>query len=225
MKAVILGKSTERLIPNKNYRPFYGEMSLMDILIEKLINVLPKEDIYLSCEDEKFKSTAEKWDIQFILRDNEYTSYNISNTELTANVCKSVPGNGDLLWCSCIEPFFNEFPQILECWRNLDKRENDSLNVVYPMKKFMLDRHYNPIGFGFGHWHKYSQTIPPIYQISWATAVMSRECIEKINFQVGRNPYWYDSYAPIIDIDTLDDFHFASLAYKALLDDSRQADK
>jgi N-acylneuraminate cytidylyltransferase len=222
MKAVILGKSTERLIPHKNYRPFYGEMSLMDLLIEKLIKVLSGDDIYLSCESDEFRYIAEKWGINFTLRESAYASYNASNTDVVANVAKSIPYNGDLLWCSCVEPFFNEYIDIIELWHSLDKKEHDSLNVVYPMKKFMLDRHYNPIGFGFGHWHKYSQTIPPIYQISWATCILSRECIEKTSYPVGRNPYWYDSYAHIIDIDTLDDFRFASLVYKAMKDDKNE---
>jgi N-acylneuraminate cytidylyltransferase len=197
----------------------------MDILLEKLVKVLPKDDIYLSCEDNEFQRIAKEWGVHFAPRESVYASYNASATDVVANVAKSIPYDGDLLWCTCVEPFFNEYANVIEIWRSLDKKEHDSLNVVYPMKKFMLDRHYNPIGFGFGHWHKYSQTIPPIYQISWATAIMSRECVERISYQVGRNPYWYDSYAPVIDIDTLDDFRFASLAYKALLDDNRRADK
>lgn len=218
MKAVILAKSTDYLIENKNYRLFYGEKSLVDILAEKLIKVLPATDIYLSCETEKNRNIAEKWGINFINRDNIYTRYDISNVDVVANVCSSVPTQDDILWCTCVEPFFDEYAEVLECWEGLDKRRFDSLNIVYPTKKFMLDQGHNPIGFGFGHWHKYSQTIPAIYQISWATAILSRECIEKVSYLVGKNPYWYDCYAPVIDIDTMEDFKFASLAYKAYIE-------
>jgi N-acylneuraminate cytidylyltransferase len=222
MKAVILAKSTERLIPHKNYRPFYGDLSLIDILLGKLTKILPREDIYLSCEDEDYKSVADKWGINFLLRSIVLANYNISNVEIISSVCGSIGGSSDILWCTCVEPFFNEYAEILECWQNLNKKEHDSLNVVYPMKKFMLDRNHNPIGFGFGHWHKFSQTIPPLYQISWATAVLSRECIETVSYLVGKNPFWYDSYSPVIDIDTLDDFKFASLAYKALVEQDKK---
>jgi N-acylneuraminate cytidylyltransferase len=190
----------------------------MDILIGKLIKILPQEDIYLSCEDEKYKSVVDNWEINFVLRDKILAFGNVSNVELISNICGCVPGSGDILWCTCVEPFFNEYAEILRCWQDIDKNEYDSLNVVYPMKKFMLDQFHNPIGFGFGHWHKYSQTIRPLYQISWATAVLSRECINNVSYLVGQNPYWYDSYSPIIDIDTLEDFNFASLAYKALME-------
>lgn len=219
MKAVILAKSTERLIAHKNYRPFYGDLSLVDILIKKLLKVFPPEDIFLSCEEEKHSSVAKHWGINFVLRDKLYAKYNVSNVDVVANVCASIPTKEDLLWCTCVEPFFDEYVEIIECWNDLDKEQYDSLNVVYPVKKFMLDNGHNPIGFGFGHWHKYSQTIPPLYQISWATAIMSRECIENVSYQVGRNPFWYDSYAPVIDIDTMDDFRFAASAYKAYLEE------
>lgn len=225
MKAVILAKSTERLIAYKNYRPFYGELSLVDILVQKLLKVFPPEDIYLSCEDERHGSVARKWGINFALRDGLYARPNISNVDVVANVCASVPGKGDILWCTCVEPFFDEYAEILECWEGLDKARFDSLNVVYPLKKFMLDNGHNPIGFGFGHWHKYSQTIPAIYQISWATAILSRECIEKVSYLVGRNPYWYDCYAPVIDIDTMDDFRFAAMAYKAYVEEFQSGKK
>jgi N-acylneuraminate cytidylyltransferase len=109
---------------------------------------------------------------------------------------------------------FNEYAEILTVWQTLDESEYDSLNVLYPLKKFLLDERHNPIGFGFGFWHKYSQTIPPTYQLSWATTIMSRRCIERISYQVGENPYWYDTYAPIIDIDTEDDFKLAQAVYK-----------
>lgn len=218
MKAVILAKSAERLIPNKNYRPFYNDSSLIDILISKLLKVLPKEDIYLSCEDEEYKSVSDIWGIHFLRRDKTLVDYNVSNVDVVSHVCKSVPYDDAILWCTCVEPFFDEYAELLECWNNLDKTQYDSLNVVYPMKKYMLDQGYNPIGFGFGHWHKYSQTVPPLYQISWATVILSRECVEKVSYLVGRTPYWYDSYSPIIDIDTLDDFKFASLAYKAFIE-------
>lgn len=218
MKTIILAKSTDRLIPLKNYRPFYGDWSLIDILINKLIKVVAKEDIYLSCEDENYRDTCDKWGINFRLRDKEMTSYNVSNVDVIANVCKSIPKDDDYLWCTCVEPFFNEYAEIIETWRSLDKKQYDSLNIVYPSKKFMLDSGHNPIGFGFGHWHKYSQEIPPLYQISWATAIVSYKCLEKVSYIIGRKPYWYDSYSPIIDIDTMDDFKFAQLAYKAYIE-------
>ncbi|MCL2499449.1 MAG: hypothetical protein FWE90_03825 [Defluviitaleaceae bacterium] len=213
MKVVILGKASSVRIKNKNYRPFYNGESLMDIHIKKLINVLQPDDIYLSCEDETFRSVAQNWKINFILRDERYTRLTTSNVDVVHYVCKDVPGNGDILWTTPVEPLFDEYTNVLECWERIDKTKHDSLNVVYPQKRFILDQNYNPIGFGFGHWHKYSQDIPPIYQVSWSTAILSRACIEKVSYMIGARPFWYDCYSTVVDIDTEDDWEIAQLLY------------
>ncbi len=213
MKVVILGKSNSRRIPFKNYKPFYGELSLTDILIEKLIKHFDRNDIFLSCEDEKYKSVADKWGIQFIKRDIKYTLIETNTVDVVRGVCKDVPGNDDILYCSCMDPLFDDYENMLKVWEDV-KDSHDSLNVVYPMKKYFLDFNHSPIGFGFGHWHKYSQFIPPIYQISWATSILKRESIERVGYMVGENPFWYDTYNPTVDIDTEKDWELAQVIYK-----------
>jgi N-acylneuraminate cytidylyltransferase len=213
MKAVILGKAGSTRVRYKNYRPFYGEKSLTDILLEKLTKVMNQEDIYLSCEDEQFRAFAEKWGIHFILRDSEFTKLATNTVEVVRNVCKDVPGEDDILYCSCMDPLFNGYEEIFKIWE-IEKKEHDSLNVVYPIKNYYLDQNHNPIGFGFGYWHKYSQYIPPIYQISWATEILTRKSIATCGYMVGENPYWYDAYNPTIDIDTERDWELAQVLYK-----------
>ncbi|MDR3164040.1 MAG: hypothetical protein LBU13_00510 [Synergistaceae bacterium] len=214
MKAVILGKAASIRVKNKNYRPFYGDSSLMDIHIQKLIKILAPSDIYLSCEDDAYRYAAEKWGINFIHRDKQFTLISTNNVDVTKNVCKDIPGRGDILWTTPVEPLFNEYAEIVKCWNELDKSKYDSLNVVYPQKRFLLDQNHNPIGFGFGHWHKYSQEIPPIYQMSWSAMILSRKCIDEVSYMVGAHPYWYDCYLSVVDIDTEEDWLLAQIIYR-----------
>lgn len=58
MKAVIMGKAGSTRVKNKNYRPFYEDKSLTDILLEKLVKVMPREDIFLNYEKEEYRSVA-----------------------------------------------------------------------------------------------------------------------------------------------------------------------
>jgi len=160
MKAIILGKTNSVRVRNKNYRPFIGESSLMDIHIAKLVKVLDRSDIFLSCEDEAYRYVAEKWGINFIHREEKYTLITTSNVDVVRNICKDIPYNEEILWTTPVEPLFDEYAEVVDCWNGLDKSKYDSLNVVYPQKRFFLDQNHNPIGFGFGHWHKYSQEIP-----------------------------------------------------------------
>jgi len=102
---------------------------------------------------------------------------------------------------------------MFQTWEDV-KGTHDSLNVVYPLKKYYLDQNHSPIGFNFGHWHKYSQSIPPMYQISWANEILTRECIERVGYMVGENPFWYDAYNPTVDIDTENDWELAQVIYR-----------
>ncbi len=213
MKAVILGKAGSVRVKGKNYRPFYEGNSLMDILVAKLIKVMNRRDIYLSCEREEYRGVAEKWGINFVLRDETYTLISTSNVDVVRNVCKDIPTEEDILWVTPVEPMFDEFQEVLDCWAHLDKEKFDSLNVVYPQKRFLLDQNYNPIGFGFGHWHKYSQELPPTYQLSWSVCILSRKCIDEVSYMIGAHPYWYECNAQVVDIDTEDDWELAISIY------------
>lgn len=197
----------------KNYAPFYEDMSLTDILIEKLLRCLDRKDIFLSSENPDIAAVAEKWGIQFILRDVKYTLLETNTVDVVRGVCKDVPGEDDILYCSCMDPLFDDYEKMFYIW-DTARTEHDSLNVVYPQKKYYLDQNYNPIGFGFGHWHKYSQFIPPVYQISWANVILTRRCIREIGYMVGENPYWYDAYNPTVDIDTESDWELAQTIYR-----------
>ena len=212
MKAVILGKASSVRIKEKNYKEFYKGLSLSDILIEKLERVLDKKDIFLSCEDEKFQYVAEKWGINFIHRDKRLTLLETNTVDVVKGVCKDVPGDDDILYCSCMDPLFNDYEAMFETWNNLDS-DYDSLNVIYPKKNYYLNQNHNPLGFGFGRWHKYSQFLPPIYQVSWANVILTRDCIDRCGYMIGENPFWYDAYNPTVDIDTEDDWELAQVIY------------
>lgn len=212
MKAVILGKASSRRVPAKNYRPFYKEQSLTDILVEKLLRVLDRNDIFLSCEDAQYCNVADRWSIRFIHRDVKYTLLETNTVDVVRGVCQDVPGEDDILYCSCMDPLFDDYEKMFHIWNEV-RDQYDSLNVVYPSKNFFLDQNHNPIGFGFGHWHKYSQFIPPVYQISWANEILTRKSIERCGYMVGENPYWYDAYNPTVDIDTERDWELAKVIY------------
>lgn len=213
MKAVILGKMGSRRIARKNYKPFYGDMSLTDILLEKLVRYFDKSDIYLSSEDASAKEVADKWGINFVLRDVKYTLLETNTVEVVRGVCKDIPGDDDILYCSCMDPLFDDYENMFRTWEEV-REGHDSMNVVYPTKKYYLDRDHSPIGFGFGFWHVYSQYIPPVYQISWANEILTRECIERVGYMVGENPYWYDAYNTTVDIDNEKDWELAQVIYK-----------
>lgn len=66
MKAVSLGKAGSGRVSEKNYRPFYQNEFLLDILIGKLAKKLDEKDIYLSYEREKYRYVSDRWNINFV---------------------------------------------------------------------------------------------------------------------------------------------------------------
>lgn len=112
-----------------------------------------------------------------------------------------------------MDPLFNDYEALFKTWKEV-RSEYDSINIVHPVKNYFLDQNHQPIGFGFGHWFKYSQYLPSIYQLSWSTQIMTRKSIETCGFLVGERPYWFEAYNPLLDIDTEKDWELAQILYR-----------
>ena len=126
---------------------------------------------------------------------------------------KQVPGNDDVMWCQVTDPTFQDYEQCLNVWKQLDRKDYDSLVVVYPFKHFLLDENHRPMGFGFGPWHKISQFIPTMYRLNFTLSIFTREAINKVNYYVGERPYWYEAANHTVDIDTESDWEMASMLF------------
>jgi N-acylneuraminate cytidylyltransferase len=226
MKAIIPVKDCSTRVPNKNFKDFYGDKSLFDLTACKLLKVLSPDDIYMSCDNEERKTLADKWGINFLLRephlaDNDAPFYSVFN-----GVCDQVAGDGDIAWCQVIDPMFDSYAECFDIWNNGNevleggawckkniKKTHDSLVVVYPHKDYYLDSSYQPEGFGFGRWHKKSQSLPVKYQLTFTLSILTRESIKKCGYYVGAKPFWYHTHNQHVDIDTPEDFEFAQYLY------------
>jgi N-acylneuraminate cytidylyltransferase len=226
MKAVIPVKNSSTRVPGKNFKPFHKDSSLFDLTVEKLLQVLSPSDIYMSCEDQETEHLAEKWGINFILRNPHLADNDTPFFEVFNGVCDHVPGDDDIAWCQVIDPMFDSYEEcfdiwnngheVLECgaWTKKDiKKHHDSLVVVYPHRDYYLDSSHNPEGFGFGSWHKKSQLLPVKYQLTFTLSILTRESIKRNGYYVGTKPFWYHASNSRVDIDTTQDFEMAQAVY------------
>ena len=117
------------------------------------------------------------------------------------------------MWCQVTQPLFNDFDKLINIYENLQP-EYDSICVVNKQRHHLIDKKGNPINFNFGYWHKISQNLPEIYQVSWAAFIMRREMLEEAWYQIGRSPYLFQTNKPLVDIDEVSDFEIAALLYK-----------
>ncbi|MEK8227354.1 hypothetical protein NKG05_16550 [Oerskovia sp. M15] len=109
-------------------------------------------------------------------------------------------------------PLFDDHRAVKEAWASRDE-STDSVVVVYPMKDYLLDENFNPLGFGFGPWHRPSQELPTFYQFGLTCSIMTREVATGIGV-VGARPQWFIAKNGTIDIDTQDEFDLASKLYE-----------
>lgn len=100
----------------------------------------------------------------------------------------------------------------------------DSLVVAKRITHHLLDERGNPINFNFGYWHKISQDLPHIYEITWSAFIMKREMLEQAYYQIGRKPYLYQANFHLVDINDMDEFEAASILYEAHVSKGRFLD-
>lgn len=213
LKVVIPLKTNSERIKNKNLRPFFGEDSLFDIKAKQLLKTFEPNDVYCSSENIEAKQLVEKYGFNFLLRDNELTKKTTKENLLVKSIVEQIPGKPDILWCQVTQPLFNDFDNLIRTYKSL-KPEYDSICVVKRFRHHLLNEQGCPLNFQFGYWHKISQDLPKLYEVAWAAFIMKRDYLENAWYQIGRNPYLFETNQMLIDIDEIEDFELASMIYE-----------
>lgn len=211
MKIIIPVKACSSRIENKNFREFHNGLSLTEILLQKL-SFKGMENIYISSEDSSKKYLAEKYGCNFILRDKKLCDNDTPLPDVIKGISNQLPESSEIAWCQVTDPLFNDHKKAFEEWEK-QKENHDSLCVVYPFKKYILNSNHMPINFGFGNWHVKSQDLSTFYDMTFTFSILKKECIERCGYHIGANPYWYNAHNSHVDIDTMEDFEMASIIY------------
>lgn len=213
IKVAIPLKTNSVRVPNKNLRPFSKGQSLFDIKAEQLLKVFAPSDVYVSSENPEVERIAAQYGFNFLLRDVALTRSTARENQIVSSIVKAIPGKPDILWAQVTQPLFDEFERLMRVYENLDAKY-DSIVVVRRVRHHLLDGNGNPLNFNFGYWHKISQELPSLYEVTWAAFVMRRAMLEQAWYQIGRTPYLYETDAPLVDVDTEMDFRVAGVLYE-----------
>lgn len=207
MRAIIPVKRSSTRVPNKNFRPFYDGKSLVEIKLGQLTTCLPPDRIYLSSEDPTVAEIADAWGANFLLRDEVLARNETPYAQVVAKVCSQLPPAEDIAWCHVTDPMFTEYPACFDTWLNR-RQDHDALTVVYPFRAYILDGQYNPLGFGFGPWHRSSQTLPPLFQLGFTLSILRYETATSLG-PIGARTLWFHASNRLVDIDDESDFALA----------------
>jgi len=213
LKVAIPLKTNSDRVPNKNLRPFVGEDSLFDIKAKQLLRCVAPEDVFVSSENLEAKPIVEKYGFNFLHRDIALTPNSAPWSDVIKNIVTAIDDTSDIFWVQVVQPLFDEFEQVLRKWNEVYDK-HDSLAVVQRLHHHLLDANGHPVNFNFGYWHKVSQDLPPVYQVTWAAFCMKREMLNQCWYNIGKNPFLYETDAPLIDIDYPVDFEIAQYIYR-----------
>lgn len=213
LKIVIPLKTNSERVPNKNLRPFIDNQSLFDVKACQLLKWFSPDDVYVSSENPEVKEIVSRYGFHFHLRDEALTKSTAKENDIVRTLVSVIPGKPDIMWCQVTQPLFDEFGELIEIYKNLDKKY-DSIAVVKKISHHILDANANPVNFNFGYWHKISQELPPLYEVTWSAFIMRRSMLEQAWYQIGRTPYLYETKVNLVDINSPEEFEAAQILYR-----------
>lgn len=212
--ALIPAKGSSSRVPEKNFRPFHGGASLVDVKIEQCKASGAFDAVYVSSDVERVGAIAERGGAEFLLRDRRLCLDETPWNEVLIGVLKQIPVDDDTLiaWCPPTSPIFARFADAV---RTLgEQTEHDSLMTVTRLQHYFLGPDHLPLNFQFGVWANFSQKLRPLYQMNCALWLARKGSMIANRFQVGDRPYFMEtSVVEGADIDTMEEFELAQVLY------------
>jgi len=211
--AVVPVKHTSERVKQKNFRPFDGDKSLLDIKIEQLKASDAFDEIYISSDSPDAKKCCELHGAKFISRDISLCNNVTPWSDVIFEVVNSIPepDNTHIAWCHTTSPLFDLFKSCLKrYYLNLDNGQENGLVAVSACKEYILDERATPVNYSWGPWHRYSQHLKKHFFVSGALFVCTKQEMLKNRYVISSDPYLFEATSEeSLDIDTEFDFKFA----------------
>lgn len=210
--AVIPAKGHSGRVPNKNFRPFYENRSLLQIKIEQCQASGVFDAIYVSSDDARAAQAAHQQGVQFVERDPRHCLDATPWHEVLSGVLQSLPVNDDtwIAWCPVTSPLFCRYADVLQLLWDKQAEGLNSVATVTALKHYYLNDAYLPINHRWGAWHAYSQALSPVHQLNLACMVATKQEMEFCHYQIGSRPAFFPTEVwEGLDIDTLEEFELA----------------
>jgi N-acylneuraminate cytidylyltransferase len=213
---VIPVRNGSKRVPNKNFRPFFNNKSLLEIKIEQLLNFTSNNYISINGDDGPAKNIAEKYSINFTKRDKKLTSSTASPHDVWVNIAKNYNKEDHLAYVLCNNPFFDAYYEATKIYKKIVIEENFSgLASVTIVKKHLIDKKGRPLGFGFGEKWIPSEKLNYLFEINGGIQIGKVSEIIKTKSLFGNKPMIYDFGCQSFEIDNLLEFENSHKLLKA----------
>lgn len=199
--------------PYKHHAEFADGKTLVDIKIEQLLQS-GAEHVYVSTNDTQIKNSN---NVTFIQRPNKFCDEKtISWVETLSHVFNSIPIPDEKLVIFSLTtiPLFGRYKKMLEEYN----KAKVPLVAVHPSKHYYMTHDKRGANFSFGHWHRYSQTMSPMYQLCYATISPMGQLRETGYTFPKIFDYFNIDFLESLDIDTEEEFKLGQILYKCKID-------
>ncbi|MEK8227355.1 hypothetical protein NKG05_16555 [Oerskovia sp. M15] len=92
MKYVVPAKRSSTRVPDKNFRTFAQDRSLMDLMVEKYLRLDSPDQIYVSSEDPWVEEFCDKHGVNYLPRAAHLTANSYPYQSVVNEVCRQLPG-------------------------------------------------------------------------------------------------------------------------------------
>ena len=214
--ALVPVREGSQRVKGKNFIPFAGDKSLLELKIEQLKQADCFEHIYVSSDSEQARRVALDNGIEFLLRETEMCQGDVIWADAVKHIMETIPGSPVVTWALVTSPLFQRYNDAVSRFSEVQD-QHDSLVSVLPKRSFFLNKHGRGINYNPGYWHPHSQELETYYEVTGACYIGLKSDMVRWKYWFGIRPYLFEvSAAESVDVDTPKDFEFAQLAFDTL---------
>ena len=143
--AVIPVKGNSNRVHKKNFRPFFGDNSLLKIKIEQCIKSGVFDEVYVSSDANEAKYIADSFGAKFSFRSDYLCKDETPWGEVLEGILNSIPVKNETLvaWCPVTSPLFNRYKEVVDSLES--NTIHDSVVTVTQMNHYFLSAEFIPI--------------------------------------------------------------------------------
>ncbi len=201
-------------LKNKNFKPFAGS-TLLEVKLDQLKRVDGIDEIVVNTDAPRAIEIAKEKGVSHFERDAYFASSDCVNSDHWRNLAETTEADF-VMHTLCTSPLLRDetYHDLLEVYRGkLLTGENDSVNTVREVKKFMW-LEGRPLNYEMGMAPN-SQNLPDVLSITFGASIISRSQMIETSNVVGSKPYFHRlDEVEAVDIDTPLEFEFAEFLFE-----------
>lgn len=222
----IPAQSTSTRCKLKNYRPFFGDECLLQLLLKKLTFNFPESQVVISADRPELVSFDLPDNVRVGKRPNTLLGNDIEQSDLIdhynaldSELFGQTSPADVILIAQCTDPLFFSYQELLNFYFKEVKGGGAGVFSSFPLKKQMF-KDGQCIHGSVGTWHKVTQRLGVVDLVRWSGFVATRYEFLKCGYQIVPGSVPFRCYDYLVDIDDEEEFHIAQSLYRAVTDKS-----